>query len=384
MPPTLMDIIAAETHGICYKTAQCMPYVSPSAPEPDASQAESITVWEHSAETSRTSSYIDLEPLSRNLSRSGEQILTYFLDGSRRVYKPHEIAYSYSGGRRVIYPVIAGQISVGCCRRVNRQLFPEKLTHEIVISLPDSADYDNNASRGFWQGLAHKLSAHTKAHGLEISAVLHYDSGRSPRHTSFDDKATAAIQTRMLNTEQALTESLTHRKLLNHKNYLIKDGSLEYRHKSGTPSQNYRWVIGLSKSFNPEACMNTNGKPDPGYIADLPVNHRTQAACFSNPEFLGDTKFAVWYIRLHDRKHTLSAFDGVVKAEKMLVTQEETASGRMNSDEIDTLSAYIMNERYPVCYGNDSRWASHIYPVYLTEQYIKSKYLSTEYFLHLF
>ena len=68
----------------------------------------------------------------------------------------------------------------------------------------------------------------------------------------------------------------------------------------------------------------------------------------------------------------------------MLVTQSEREQGIINSDEIDTLSAYILNERCPVCYGNDARWANHIYPIYLTEQYIKSKYISTEAFLHLF
>jgi predicted nuclease of restriction endonuclease-like (RecB) superfamily len=41
-------------------------------------------------------------------------------------------------------------------------------------------------------------------------------------------------------------------------------------------------------------------------------------------------------------------------------------------------------ERNPVCYGSDMRWANHLYPVYLTERYVKSHYLSTESFLHLF
>jgi hypothetical protein len=35
----------------------------------------------------------------------------------------------------------------------------------------------------------------------------------------------------------------------------------------------------------------------------------------------------------------------------------------------------IINERNPVCYGSDDRWANHLYPIYLTEKYIKSQYL---------
>ena len=52
--------------------------------------------------------------------------------------------------------------------------------------------------------------------------------------------------------------------------------------------------------------------------------------------------------------------------------------------EADLLTANILNERNPTCYGKDKRWANHLYPVYLTESYVKSKYLSTELFLHLF
>lgn len=375
----LADLIASETHGVSYKTLR---YGLDTSDSPQ--NYEVSAVWKNSAESSHKGKYIDLEPLSKNLALSNEQIFTYFLDGSRKVFKVDEISYELSGGRRAVYPVIAGQIITGICRRENRKMIPETHKYEIVISLPDTADYDNNARRGFWEGLTQKFSASLRDSGLEIADVISYKTGKDSRNTSFEDRGTAVIQSRMLEREKQLTEYLTRKKLLNHRNYLIKDGSLEYRQKSGIPFQNYRWVIGLSKSFNPEACMNIHGKPDPGYIADLPVNHRTQAACFSKPEFFGEARFAVWYIRLRDRKNTRSAFDGVVKAEKLLVTHDETASQSVNSDEIDTLSAYILNERYPVCYGNDSRWASHIYPVYLTEQYIKSKYISTESFLHLF
>ena len=93
--------------------------------------------------------------------------------------------------------------------------------------------------------------------------------------------------------------------------------------------------------------------------------------------------FAVWYVRIRDNSRTRTAFDGVLKIEKMLVTQEETEKG-IDSDLVDMLSALIINERNPVCYGSDLRWANHIYPVFLTESYVKSKYLSAESFLHIF
>ena len=372
----LSDVIARETRGTSCNSQK----YSVAAPEPPLeSDTESLRVWAHSAESSPRSKYIDLTAIAIN----DEPLLTCFLDGTRRIFKVDEIAYPLSGGRRAFYPVTAGQIITGCCTRRNKKLFPEKYSHEIVISLPEIADYDNNAKRGFWQGLARKFSEVLSHYGLEVSAVLSYKTAKDSRNTSLEDRAIAAIQTRMLQKERELTESLTHKKLLSSTSYLVKDGSIEYRKPSESTSQNYRWVIGLSKSFNPEACAVITNKPDPGYIAALPVGHRTQAACFTN-SMLGDAKFAVWYIRLHDRSRTRSAFDGIVKAEKMLVTEPERNSGHINSEEIDTLSAYILNERYPVCRDSDARWANHIYPVYLTEAFIKAKFISTSTFLQLF
>lgn len=123
-------------------------------------------------------------------------------------------------------------------------------------------------------------------------------------------------------------------------------------------------------------------KPNSNYIADLPVYHRTPVARYENRDFLGDVQFGVWYIRLRDKRRTQTPFDGVVKVEKIMM-DEEIEKG-IDSDVIDLISANIINERNPTCYGTDRRWANHLYPVFLTESYVKSKYISTEMFLHLF
>ena len=96
-----------------------------------------------------------------------------------------------------------------------------------------------------------------------------------------------------------------------------------------------------------------------------------------------DGKFAVWYVRLREARKTRGPFDGIVKVEKILVSDGEEEYG-LASTEIDNISAWLMNERNPVCYGKDDRWANHLYPVYLTETFIKSKYLGTVHFINLF
>jgi hypothetical protein len=106
----------------------------------------------------------------------------------------------------------------------------------------------------------------------------------------FEDRGTAQIQAAMIEREKEMVKKLVRQGKLNQDNYLVKDGSLEYRlsktdkddEKSfQTFKQNYNWVIGLSKSFNPEACFD-KGKANPGFIADLPLYNRTPVAYFGS------------------------------------------------------------------------------------------------------
>lgn len=383
----VMDILAELTGGKSYKAHK---YGLDHAERPTIDYGDSEIIWKRRAETTPHKTYVDLADLSKNLATRDDQILSYFLDGSRKVFKVDDIAYAQSGGRSVIYPVIAGQIGVGCCRRIFKQVYPAKFKREFVLSMPDVADADGKP--GFWPATARKLSEcdELKRLGIEFANILPYKTSKND-DKKFEDRATACVQDRMAECEKKLVAELVREGKLNQDNYLVKDGSLEYRptkedkadkKKYQIFKNNYNWVIGASKNFNPEVCEDINGKPNPGFIADLPLYHRTPVAEYENP-MLGDIKFAVWYIRLRDKKRTRTPFDGILKVEKILVTEEENECG-IDSQLVDTLSAYLMNERNPACYGSDLRWANHIYPVYLTEAYVKSRYLSAESFLHLF
>lgn len=383
----VMNILAEATGGKSYKAHK---YKIDHADRPSVDYGNSEIIWKRRAETTQHRTYVDLSGLSKMLASRDDQILSYFLDGSRRVFKVDDIAYAQSGGRSVIYPVIAGQIGVGCCRRVDKRVVPAKFKREFVLSMPDVADADGKP--GFWPATAKKLSEcdELKRLGIEFATILPYKTSKSD-DKKFEDRATACVQDRMIECEKKLVAELVREGRLNQNNYLVKDGSLEYRptkedkadkKKYQTFKNNYNWVIGASKNFNPEVCEDINGKANPGFIADLPLYHRTPVAEYENP-MLGDIKFAVWYIRLRDKNKTRTPFDGILKVEKILVTEEETEAG-IDSELVDTLSAYLMNERNPVCYGSDLRWANHIYPIYLTETYVKSRYLSAESFLHLF
>ena len=337
--------------------------------------------------------YISLKKTSEKISELGGQIFTYFLDGTRHVYKVDDISYLQSNNRKTVYPVVAGQIGVGCCRRSQKKMFAEKFHGEIVIALPKISN--PSGSNGFLVALVNKINNifQNKKINVKVSKILEYGDQIEDSKNKFTDRAVSKIQSHMHEAEQNMVAGLVKKNKLNQKNYLLKDGSLEYklpeeligdRKKILRFTKNYSYVVGVSKKFNPSLWTGgRNGKPNPGFIAELPMYSRTPVLCYENPSLHGEIKFAVWYLRLR-KNFTDSPFDGVVKVEKILVTDKEIETGQIDSDTVDLLSAYLINERNPSCYGSDNRWANHIYPIFLTESFIKSKCLSAETFLNLF
>ena len=270
----------------------------------------------------------------------------------------------------------------------------ELFYRELVLSLPDKANKDGWDDDAFFASKLKKINDSTelKKLGLKFSKILTYPTSKiNTKDTKLDNLAISTIQDYMIEAEKRMVSELVKNKKLGQDSYLLKDGSLEYKiMKHGNSDlrtlekikNNYNWVIGVSKSFNPESCKDHTGKPNSNYIADLPLFHRTPVARYTQPGILGDVQFGVWYLRLRDKKLTKTPFDGVVKIEKIMM-DEEIESG-IDTDIIDFLSANIINERTPTCYGTDKRWANHLYPVFLTESYVKSKYISNELFLQLF
>ena len=112
-----------------------------------------------------------------------------------------------------------------------------------------------------------------------------YDSIGLPSISRYQtwDLTVGVIQDYMVEAEKRMFAELVRDKRLGQDAYLPKDGSLEYKiMKSGREDlrtlqkikHNYSWVIGVSKSFNPESCLDHTGKPNSNYIADLPVFQR--------------------------------------------------------------------------------------------------------------
>lgn len=384
----ILDYLAAQTKGTCYKSYRyCFDKVEvPSVIYDD----KKIIVYSHNklGETDKgLTAPKSLSERAKQINQQSKPLFKFFLDGSRRTYKVDDVAYNNR-----IYPIIAGQIGVGCCVRENPDSFKSfALENYLALALPECANKDNQPNELFFNSLTAKINdlPNLKKRNVTLKNILPYEDRRLAEDEKYENKGIAKIQDEMIESEIRLVAKLTRERKLGFDSYLIKDGSLQYQSSKGEDlrdlaaiKSNYRCVVGVSKSFNPELCLDRNNRSIAKKIADLKLFHRTPAFKYSTERSRG-VEFSVWYLRIRGINRTISPFDGVLKIEKILVTENEIQKG-LDSDEIDLISANLINESFPTCYGADNRWANHLYPIFLTETFIKSKYLSDVYFLNLF
>lgn len=325
---------------------------------------------------------------------SSPPIFRYFLDGSRHVYKVDDIAIG-----RNIFPVLAGQIIVGCCERRSRDEFKKcKIVSKLVLAMPDEFDVDGeNRNNNFCRLYCEKINEVVlsnpffKSSGIKLDNILLYKTdgiveAASNGKDKHINRGTAKIQSEMMDHEQWLVRELCRENRLDDENFLIKDGSLEYnpRFSNMDISQwnllrsNYKHVVGVSKLFDPELITDFEGHRLSKTIASLKPFERTKVYRYQSSHSGGE--FAVWYLRLRNSDFRETHFSDVVKCEMVLSNEGEV----LQTDLVNLISANIIREAYPVCFGMDGRWANHLYPIYLTETFCKSHYISSDIIFKLF
>lgn len=317
----------------------------------------------------------------------------YFLDGSRHVYKVDDMTIGEK-----IYPVLAGQYIVGCCRRDDRDTFKkDKLTSKIVLSLPKCFYTKRGKAEDFAADYCNKLNEYLRKENkffashpdIQVDKIVFYDIDKLDEQdqNKYRNSGISKIQNEMTDEEQRMVSRLCKEKKLNDDNWLIKDGSLQYNPRYSNMERsdfnamrtNYQRVVGVSKSFKPDLLKNSKGEKMALSIIELEPFTRTKAYVYKSAQSDGQ-KFAIWYLRLRKSDFKETPFSDIIKCEKVLMDEND----KLSSDDINSISANLIQEAYPVCYGKDTRWANHLYPVYLTETFCKSNYLSDNIFLSLF
>jgi hypothetical protein len=391
MTNKILQYIAEDTNGKCYQSFRYCADDEIYKPTLDYDdKGKEFTLVKNSYEETDTGLKTTKNLKSQaEKEQNNESLFYFFLDGSRRVYKVDDIEIN-----RNVYPIMAGQIGVACCQRKSPDEFKcAEIENKLVLSLPNCAN-PNGGSKDeklFFNCLKDKVNnlEILKKRGFEFSKILSYNSKKQDEGVKYENLGIATIQDEMIEIEKQIVALLYDRKLIHANRYLIKDGSLQYKPmKTGDFKElikfknHYKSVVGVSKMFNPELCVDKERKSNANKIADLGLFHRTPAYKYRS-DMIGEVYFAIWYVRIRERHYSASPFAGVLKIEKILITDDEKDNG-IDSQEVDLITANVINERNPVCYGKDDRWANHLYPVYLTETFIKSKYLSDINFLNIF
>ena len=330
---------------------------------------------------------------------SEESLFKYFLDGSRHIFKVADMPIGPQ-----VYPILAGQIVVGCCRRDSRTEFKvEKLESKFAIALPKKykpSGKDEDFTRHFKEELNKYLSSSFEKRGIKIQigdVFLYPTDGPNVEKSDkdrFTRSAMATIQYEMTDVEQKMVQQLCSSKptKLTDEQWLIKDGSLQYNPNysfiQGSEWQkmraNYKYVVGISKGFNPGLIKDYKGNPLTRTIAELKPYHRTRAYIYrsdmSKDANGNPIPFAVWYVRLRNSSYRDTAFSDVIKCELIM----NSAATKIDSSMINWISANLIQEANPVCYGKDARWGNHLYPIYLTESLCKANYIDGGVFMNLF
>lgn len=300
-------------------------------------------------------------------------IFKYFLDGSRRTYKV--VDFATTDGKYL--PIVAGQIGTAVCYRENKNIKNLYLTKFNIIALPDRTG-------GEFEKIAQEITPLLK-HNIKIGRVVEYKH-ISNTQTPPENLAIAKIQKEMLDEELILIDKMVTSSLLSTDKILMIDGSLQYTNIKTEQEYIFHNVIGVSKSFNPnlQGILKSKGKEIGSYLTSLNYGERTPVYKYepqSGRKF--KTTIGAWYLRIRERKYTKGPLEGIIKIEKIATTQKEKEDG-FQTELIDEISSAILEERNVTCHGKDDRWANHLYPIYLTELFIKSNYLSDKQFLSIF
>ncbi len=297
-------------------------------------------------------------------NRAVPTILRYFLDGSRRTYKIADIILD---GHYL--PLVAGQAGVAVVWRENDgRLIPlrEHCTFQYFVAFPDRANADD---------LKQLQDQINQQSGLKFTLVQYKVKPESDPV----DLAVAAIMSRMHDLEIATVVQLSEHHLLSSDHLLIVDGPLRFRKKFDIVQ--FRNVVGLSKSFRPSFTVGKGKRrEDVGAITSrLDFGERTSV--FKTCE--EDKVIGMWYLRIRPRPMMSNPLQGIVKLECYATDREDVELG-LEGERIDIVSSHVLHERNVTPYKADTRWAGHIYPIYMAETYLRSSFMSDICFQALF
>lgn len=340
------------------------------------------------AEDNYSSGYVQLSSIIQEYS-SPRSVFGFFIDGTRRMYLG---ADRLIGG--VLAPEVLAHCSVVCTKRIEGALKVLKVRNELVHSLCDEVvpEFSKNQNTNKDKFINELIEIFRESNQNILSklphdiSVLFYNRSQSDRiGVDLLTVAKGNIQSHMNMSEIDLITEVND--LLCDEKMLLKDGSIDYpfldkKYKSHIAKigiteakfiNQFRYVVGVSKTFNPEL-LKTKNKTLAEDILNLGLFERTPVYAYVSERT--SNRLFIWYIRIRNRLNKKShPFEGVLKVELLDISRGEDFP-KLSSDLVNRISVSLINERNPTTYGKEGRWSNHLYPIYLTESYIKSLTLS--------
>jgi len=303
--------------------------------------------------------------------QSVKPLFRYFIDGSRKTYRVADLEHSGH-----YFPLVAAQIGVAVCERDfdafgGCGLKPVAAQSTVVNALVIPSFVGKSDIEEIRKEVGEKARVKFEV----IPYATQGKEGKSPL-----DLAVAAAMERMHTMEVRAASNLAKSGYLSNDAMLAIDGSLMFREKKEFDIVDFRNVIGIAKRFKPDFTVGDRKKTDVGnFVRKLGYGERTTVF----KRTFGNTTTGSWFLRIRPPDKVQSGLGGVVKLELFALDRAERENG-FDPNRIDVISRHVLSERNVTPYGADDRWATHLYPVYLTEKYLKSLFMSAVAFKGMF
>jgi len=298
--------------------------------------------------------------LGRPIGRADDHVFRYFLDGSLRTYRWGEKS---EGGTS--FPVIVTE--VGCAvvfRRDDGTVTRHAFKRRLCLLLPPTPPVSSDTAEDL-------LQTSTDDGG---NAGLNVEVVRLARERHLGDLRTALLgkaRSVMHELEVSVANSFPH----DGQSWLVIDGAIRKR-----IFMDLRNTIGLAKSFSrkprflfPPARRSIDvvallrylpcGARSPVFVSSA----RAQAT--DSPTGAG---IASWYVRLREPSIQGDPLHGIVKVDYVV---DGEWSAERDGPAVERLSRALLAERSVSPYPTN-RWATHIYPIFCAETFLKSSLLN--------
>lgn len=297
------------------------------------------------------------------VARSEKHLFRYFIDGSVQTYV---LGTGMENDRN--FPIVMAQIGAAALHRKDNGMMEKSLYIEKVLLLLPFSSLSTTAVAKIQQTAQSSTSG-----GIEVVDTSGNDENLGEANVTEDitNRATGIAKSRMRAIERELAMQLGQQT----QDCFVIDGTI----RSGS----FGWgqsvpknAVAISKSFTHKPKFDVFGRGEQE-IKNLPrLLAGLEAECRTPAFFTSGGKVIFWYLRMRAQGEVDYPLMGVIKVE----VPAKVAGEKIDVDYIDTISSCLLAERTVSPHGLDSRWHAHIYPVFLTEKFLKTSFYSREVF----